>query len=197
MAEQISAYTALGAYLYSVVRQYIQHRGGALVGLSMVSEVERDELAHDFVQQALVQIHEKLAEYRGEGAFLNWATTIAVRKAGEELRKAHWQTLRYDPTLPLPAEHNSQQFASSLNDIGRPDVQISTAEMWDVIIEAVQNDLSEQQRRAFLARFVEDRSNHEIAATEGVTASVIYQRIHQARLKIRRRLDAAGYGLQI
>ncbi len=195
---QADLFVELGNYLHRIVCGYIGRRSASLAALSSLSHLEQAELAHEFVQEALIQIHQQLVRYRGDGAFLNWATTIAIRKAGEELRKAHWQTARFDPTAVASIEGDARVHqASDFSISGQPpDIQVLTAEMWDAIIQAVQVDLSDQQRRAFLARFVEDRTNHEIAAAEGVTASVIYQRIHQARLKIKHRLEVAGYDLR-
>lgn len=193
---QAELFIELGTYLHRIVCGYIGRRGLSLTGLASLSNVEQAELAYEFVQETLIQIYARLTDYRGEGAFLSWTTTIAIRKAGEELRRAHWQTERYDPTMPMPATSGigAPQSLPSLPDLSqRPDTQALTAEMWREIAQSVEDDLSEQQRRAFLARFVDDRTNHEIAVAEGVTPSVIYQRIHQARLKIKRRLEAAGY----
>lgn len=195
-AAQHDLFLELGRYLHRIVCDYVGWRSASLPGLATLSQTEQEELAHDFVQQALILIHQQLPQYRGEGAFLSWAATIAIRKAGEELRKAHWRTVRYDPTANGwdDADWRVEWSVMSLPDPGHsPDDRVLMQEVWQVINRTIEEDLSGQQRQAFVARFIEERTHREIADMEGVTASVIYQRIHQARLKIKRRLLAAGY----
>ncbi len=148
----------------------------------------QSELARDFVQQTLEQVYRELDAYRGDGAFLSWATTIALRFAGQELRRAHWQTQRFDPTKgersPVMARIDGNQL---------PENQVIAGEIQRAVKRAIEDDMSEQQQRVFIARFVQARTYDEIATAEGISTSAAYQRVHQARLKVKNRLRAAGF----
>ncbi len=193
--QQETCFQELGRYLYRAVSSYMERRGDNLVGLASLAGPEREELARDLVQQSLHKVYLKLNEYRGEGPFLAWAATIALRTAADELRRAHWQTIRTDSIADLASRIPPSDPQPLMSEAPAPDAQLQMSEMWDLVDRTVEEDLSEQQRRAFLARFVDELSNGEIGALEGVEPSVIYQRIHQARVKIRRRLREAGYEL--
>jgi RNA polymerase sigma factor (sigma-70 family) len=193
--QQEACFQDLARYLYCAVISYIERRGENLVGFSSLAASEREELARDFVQQSLHKVYLKLNEYRGEGPFLAWAAAIALRTAADELRRAHWRTIRMDAITDLASGVPLTDPQPLMGKVRAPDTQLQVAEMWDLVNRAVEKDLSEQQRRAFLARFVDELTNGEIAALEGVEPSVIYQRIHQARVKIKRRLRDAGYEL--
>jgi RNA polymerase sigma-70 factor (ECF subfamily) len=185
---QVSAFEELGRVLYPVVSAYLRRRSPSLPGLSGLSETEQSELARDFVQQTLEQVYRELDAYRGDGAFLSWATTIALRFAGQELRRAHWQTQRFDPTK------DERSYAMALVDGGQlPENHVIAGEIQRAVKLAIKDDMSEQQQRVFNARFVQGRTYDEIAAAEGISASAAYQRVHQARLKIKHRLCAAGF----
>jgi RNA polymerase sigma-70 factor (ECF subfamily) len=193
--QQAIYFQELGRYLFCAVISYMERRGQNPVGFASLAGPEREELARDLVQQSLHKVYLKLNEYRGEGPFLAWAATIALRTAADELRRAHWRTIRTDTIADLTSQIPPTDSQPLMGKVRAPDVQLQLSEMWDLVNRAVEEDLSEQQRRAFLARFVDGRTNGEIGALEGVEPSVIYQRIHQARVKIKRRLRDAGYEL--
>lgn len=193
--QQATCFQELGRYLYCVVISYLERRGEDLVGFAFLAAPEREELARDLVQQTLHKVYLKLNEYRGEGPILAWAATIALRTAADELRRAHWRTIRTDAIADLASRIPPADPQPLIGEVRTPDVQLQMSEMWELVSRAVEEDLSEQQRRAFLARFVDGLTNGEIGTLEGVEPSVIYQRVHQARVKIKRRLREAGYEL--
>jgi len=64
---------------------------------------------------------------------------------------------------------------------------------WDLITTTLQQDLSERQRLAFVAQFIEDRTSGEIAEELNVSRNAVYMLIFEARKKIKRRLLEAGH----
>jgi RNA polymerase sigma-70 factor (ECF subfamily) len=185
---QHTGFVELGRILYGIVCDQVRRRAVSLPGLAALSQAEQHELARDFVQEALLQIYIKLPSYRGEGAFTSWAITIALRIMGQELRRAHWQTPRFDV---IPGQ-SARTFSIAANDY-LPEAHLLLQEMQRALDTAIEEDMSPQQRRAFLARFVSGFTNEEIAQAEGASLNAIYQRIHQARLKVKQRLLEVGF----
>lgn len=199
-AAQHAAFRELGNYLQRVVCTYIWKRGHALPGLVSLARPEQERLAEEFVQEALITIYQKLNQYSGGGSFLGWATTIALRIAGEELRKAHW----HSPRLTFDQDAGSAAASASPPLHPEPadpkavplDRHVQLQAILHLIDQALQAECSEQQRRAFLARFVDGHTYDEIAATLNISPSAVYQTIHQARRKLKQRLLEAGYQVE-
>lgn len=197
---QREAYQDLGTYLHRVVCNYIWKRGTNLPGLAGLDRREQEALAKGFVQEALLTIYQKLDQYRGEGSLLAWATTIAVRIAGDELRKTHWRSPRIPPHRDTDDEAETEDRRFSFEDwadtaIVSPEKQTQLQELLRIVDQAVREDLSARQRQAFRARFVDDRTNDEIAADLGISRGAVYLLIYEGRKKIKRRLLEIGYSL--
>jgi RNA polymerase sigma-70 factor (ECF subfamily) len=145
-------------------------------------------------------VYQKLNQYSGGGSFLGWATTIALRIAGEELRRAHWHSPR------LSFDQDAGSTADSAGSFPHPEPadpkavpperHVQLQAVLQLIEQALQAECSEQQRRAFLARFVDGHTYDDIAATLNISSSAVYQTIHQARRKLKQRLLEAGYQVE-
>lgn len=167
---QQQALIELSHFLCSVVNTYLWKRE---------ITVEREALAQDLAQDALLQIYQKLDQYSGKSPFQHWAATIATRTAGQELRKKRWQEVE------LPDYSRPDYLGVS------PSVEAGVVEQ-QVLTRALETALSQQQRRAFLARFVDGYTNDEIAAGLGITRKAAYQLIYEARRKLRDELVGVG-----
>lgn len=194
--QQQAAFCELSDKLYRVLCTYVGRRSPGLPALASLNRQEQEALAADFTQEALLAIYQKLDQYNESGTFLGWAITVATRIAGEGLRRAHW----HSPRLPHNWGENTEDgqgtyplnepFDSKQHSLEK---QMLLQAVISLINQTIEDNLSVQQRTAFLARFRDDLTHEEIAEATGVAPSVIYQRIHQARLKIKRRLQEAGY----
>lgn len=195
---QRQAFLDLGQYLHRAVLNYLHSRRTTVLRLRELDSQELEELARGFTQQALQVIWEKLPTYAGRGKFTSWAATIAIRTAGYELRKPYWREGR----MPQPTAHNPEGHPQEwggpagewkANDPLSPEAQVQALEILELIEMAIQQELSERQRFAFVAQFLEERSSDEIAAELGVSRNAVYMLIYEARKKIKRRLLEAGH----
>ncbi|MFQ5592838.1 MAG: RNA polymerase sigma factor [Anaerolineae bacterium] len=195
---QRRAFADLGRYLYHVVFNYLRQRQAGVVRLQQLDAAELEELARGFAQDALQAVWEKLSTYEGRGKLTSWAATIAVRTAAYEIRKPYWR----EPRMSLPPAHNPDANPEEWGGPNRewqattdlsPDARLQTAEILDLIETTLQHDLSERQRLAFVAQFIEDRTSDEIAEELGVSRNAVYMLIFEARKKIKRRLIEASH----
>lgn len=195
---QRQAFADLGRYLYTVVYNYLRKRQAGLLRLQQLDAPELEELARGFTQEALQTIWEKLSTYEGRGKLTSWAATIAIHTAAYELRKPYWREGRMSLPPAHDPDNNPEEWGGPNQEWQAtqrlsPEVQAQTAEVLNLVETAIEQDLSERQRFAFVAQFVEDRSSDDIADALGATRNAVYMLIHEARKKIKRRLIEAGH----
>jgi RNA polymerase sigma factor (sigma-70 family) len=201
--EQQQALEDLGRYLYRVVYNYLLKRQGDIFFLSNLASSDLAELCRDFVQQALITIWQKLNVYDRRGRFLAFAATIAIREAGQELRKKNWTTV-----VRLPARSSSgkddeiedDDWLSRLAQKVEPGLcaeqRVQLQDVMDIVLRTVDEDFSETQRIAFRGRFGGMKTNRELAKAVGVTQNRVYGLIYEGRAILKSRLEAANYTLE-
>ncbi len=195
---QRRAFADLGRYLFTVIYNYLQQRQAGVVRLRQLDSTELEALARGFTQDALRAVWEKLSTYEGRGKLTSWAATIAIRTAAYELRKPYWRERR----MSAPPAHNPEANPEEWGGLNRewqtttapsPEARLQVTEVLDLVETAIQQDLTERQRVAFVAQFIEDRTSDEIAEELGVSRNAVYLLIYEARKKIKRRLLEAGH----
>jgi RNA polymerase sigma factor (sigma-70 family) len=198
---QRDAFADLGRYLYRVVYNYLLRRQNGIARLRALDFGELEALAERFAQDALETIWEKLDSYEGRGRLTSWAATIAVHEAAAELRRPLWREERMALTVTGGSDDHPEEWGGPRGEwrIARepsPERSLRDAEVLDLIETAIEQDLSERQRFAFLAQFVEGRSGDDIAHELGTTRNAVYLLVYEARRKIKERITEAGYELE-
>lgn len=160
--------------------------GAALRGWTKTRGREFDELADDFVQEALVIIVRKADTFRGLSRFTTWAHKICVRIALTELRRARWKDVSLDSLMdqgaPLPPAAEAQT----------PDAQAIRKDAMTWMRRAIMEELSEKQRRAMTAIAFGGMPLEEVARRMDTNRNALYKLLHDARLRLKRRLERDG-----
>jgi RNA polymerase sigma factor (sigma-70 family) len=195
---QNDAFTDLGRYLYRVVFNYLLRRRGGVPRLRALDRTELEALAQRFVQDALETIWEKLDTYAGRGRLTSWAATVAIHEAASELRRPFWHEERMAVAVDgrsddFPEEWGGRRGEWRVARDPSPERQLHDAEVLQLIETALEQDLSERQRFAFLAQFIDGRSGDDIARELGTSRNAVYLLVYEARKKIKRRITEAGY----
>lgn len=150
--------------------------------------------AQDFAQEALLKILERLDTFRGESRFLTWAMKIAIRTAISELRHAAYRGLSLDDLqergAPLRLAAESPVQPAPLPD---PEREAERREVLAALEQAIETELSEKQRAAFLATNVEGIPGEVVARLMDSNANAIYKLVHDARKKLRSFLLERGF----
>ena len=142
----------------------------------------------DAVQDSLLRILERLEQFEGRSQFLTWATAIAIRVAMSELRRRRWQDVSLDAVL-ADADFTPDTGA---DDDSRPDAEWERGAILDAMNEIIQSELTERQRTALLAE-LKGMPQDEIARRISSNRNAVYKLTHDARKRLRRALEAAGY----
>jgi len=148
-----------------------------------------ESFLEDAVQDSLVRILDRIGQFEGRSRFLTWATSIAIRIAMSELRRRRWKDVSFEE---LTAGGDIGQFRATVDDAG-PDVQWEQRAILDKMHAVIETELTEKQRAALLAE-LRGMPQDEIARHLGSNRNAVYKLTHDARRRLRRGLEAAGYG---
>ena len=142
----------------------------------------------DFAQEALIKITGNLDSFRGESRFTTWAQKIAVNVALTELKRRRW----LDVSL-------QELFARrGADDRGPAESQLTPEQLalQDTVLQElrrmVDEELTDRQREAVVAVLLEEMPISEVARRMGTTQNALYKVLHDARKRLKGRMEAAG-----
>ena len=181
-AEREQALARLHEMLLRVARAELLRRSRP-VG---VDGRERDDLAHQAADDALVAITSKLDRFRGHSRFTTWAYKFVILEVSAKLGHHY----RRNP----PVQAADDAWERIPDRVGAdPARHAESCELAQAVRRAVTEALSERQRSVFVAIVVEGIPLDALAADLGSTRNAIYKTMFDARRKIRAHLVAHGY----
>ena len=146
-------------------------------------------MSEDFVQEALLKIEANLDTFQGKSKFTTWASKIAGNLAISELRRAKWRDLSLD-AITDAGTSLQEVLAADSTTAGNPDTESERRLVWDTIVEVINNDLTDRQRQVLAAIQFNNIPMPEVARLLDTNVNNIYKIMHDARLKLKRRLQA-------
>lgn len=147
---------------------------------------ERDDLAHQAADDALLAITTKLDRFRGESRFTTWAYKFVILEVSSKLGRHY----RRNPPAQVDAdgwERIPDRFSAG------PAEHAESRELAGALRRAVTEALTERQRDIFVAIVVDGIPLDALAAELGSTRNALYKTMFDARRKIRAHLVAHGY----
>jgi RNA polymerase sigma-70 factor (ECF subfamily) len=148
---------------------------------------ELDDLAHQAAGDAMLAILGKLHSFRGESRFTTWAYRFVILEVSSKLGRHYWRR--------HPADHLEAEDWDRLPDrLGAdPGELAGHAELVKAVRQAVDETLTDHQRRLFVAVVLNEVPLDALVARLGTNRNAIYKAIFDARRKIRGFLVANGY----
>jgi RNA polymerase sigma-70 factor (ECF subfamily) len=172
----------LHAMLLRVARSELRRREGR----HPVTGPELDDLAYQAADDALMAITGKLGQFRGESRFTTWAYKFAVLEVSAKLGRHFWQR----PATTL----EDGQWDRLPDRLGlRPDQLAEQADLLAALRRAVEEQLTDRQRRVFTAIVVDGIPLDALVVQLGSNRNAIYKTMFDARRKLRAALAANGY----
>ena len=107
-----------------------------------------------------------------------------------ELRKRRWKDVSLDDVL---ADADAP-FAAPADDHLSPDEQAARRGLLDALQHAIDHELTDRQRTALLAE-LRGMPQDEIAAQLGSNRNALYKLTHDARKRLKRAIEVAGFGV--
>jgi RNA polymerase sigma-70 factor (ECF subfamily) len=181
-AERERAAARLHEMLLRVARAEVRRRGSLL----RVSGPELDDLAHQAAADAVVAIIAKIGQFRGESQFTTWAYKFVIFEVSGKIGRHFWR----QPRVPMEAadwERLPDRFGLD------PARESEWRELAQALRRAVEEDLTEHQRRVFTALVLDAVPLDALAAQLGSNRNAIYKTMFDARRKLRASLVANGY----
>jgi RNA polymerase sigma-70 factor (ECF subfamily) len=156
--------------------------------LGHVPPGEREDLATQAADDALVAILAKLDSFRGASRFTTWAYKFVLLEAGVKARRRAW----HGREVPLS---DDQWFVP--HDVGPSAHEVvEGGELLQAIGEAVHADLTPHQREVFCALALNGVPIDAVAERLGTTRGALYKTLHDARRKLRAALADAGFAIE-
>ena len=142
----------------------------------------------DFTQDALIRILQSLDRFRGDSRFTTWATAVAVRVALSSLRRRRH---RHRPLEELELGTVRPAVGATSMD-GDPGHAIDRRTLLETLHRAIDDTLTERQSIAILGELAGVPSG-VLAERLGTNPNALYKLHHDARKKLKRALNDAGY----
>jgi RNA polymerase sigma-70 factor, ECF subfamily len=161
------------AHLYSLHKRRIYS-----LCLRMVGNVAE---AEDLTQEAFLQLHRKIATFRGDSAFSTWLHRLAINVVLMQLRKKGLALISLDEAMEPAAEEGPGR------SFGAPDLTLAGA-IDRLALERAVADLPAGYRLIFILHDVEGFEHNEIAAMLDCSIGNSKSQLHKARLKLREAL---------
>lgn len=172
----------LHAMLIKIARSEAARRSS----VSRIRGPELEDLAHQAAADALMRITSKIGEFRGDAQFKTWAFKFVVLEVSTKMGRHIWRDRRVTPD---PDEAN--RVCAAVGD--EPPHQVQAVELRTALAHAVENALTEHQRRVFVAVAIEEVPMDALVARLGINRNAIYKSMFDARRNIRSYLVENGF----
>jgi RNA polymerase sigma-70 factor (ECF subfamily) len=148
--------------------------------------------AGDFAQDALIRITGNLDSFRGESRFTTWAQKIATNVALTELKRRRWR----DVSLQELSARRGAADREPADTQRSPEQQALQNTVLRELRRLVDEELTDRQREAVVAVLLEGMPISEVARRTGTSQNALYKLLHDARKKLKGRMEAAGLSPQ-
>jgi RNA polymerase sigma-70 factor (ECF subfamily) len=134
--------------------------------------------AEDLTQEAFLQLHRKIATFRGDSAFSTWLHRLTINVVLMHLRKKGLSLVSMDEAMePAPEGNPGRSF-------GAPDLTLSGS-IDRMALERAVGDLPAGYRLIFVLHDIEGYEHNEIASMLDCSIGNSKSQLHKARLKLR------------
>lgn len=134
--------------------------------------------AEDLTQEAFLQLHRKIATFRGDSAFSTWFHRLAINVVLMHLRKKALSVMSLDEAMePTHDDGPGRSF-------GAPDLSLAGS-IDRLVLERAVAELPAGYRLIFILHDVEGYEHNEIAGMLDCSIGNSKSQLHKARLKLR------------
>ncbi len=180
--QRVAAVARLHDLLLRAARREAQRRRD----LAPVGGVELDDLCQQAADDAVVAVMAKLDDYRGASRFTTWAYKFVVFEVSVKLRRHAWRGR-------IPTADDDPVWDRLVHVAAEADALVQSADLVRALRQAGAEELTPRQREVFVAVVLNEVPGDVLAARLGSTRGAIYKMVHDARRRLRRRLEAGGY----
>ncbi len=162
--------------------------------LAQRSHHEVEQLAEDCAQDALLTVLQHVHEFRSDSKFTTWAYKFAINFALVAARRERWKGVSLDQLLEDAAL--PEWPVQDGDPAGNPDRATQQTIVWATIHEVIEQELTERQRQVLKAMVFDEVPLDEVARHLHSNRNAVYKLVHDARRKLKARLQARGFDIQ-
>jgi RNA polymerase sigma-70 factor (ECF subfamily) len=158
------------------------------------SSPQFESLTEEVTQETLLRVLDQLHTFEGRSMFTTWVHKIAIRIALTELRRKRWQ----DSSLDEMVDNEDIPVSPRILEDSRPTPE-QTAERADMLARinrVIDEELTERQRRALIMLGMQGMPMEEAAKRLKTNRNALYKLLHDARLRLKQRLQTEGLEAQ-
>lgn len=166
----------------------------AIAGRLDPKSPESEALTEEVAQETLLNVLKYLDTFEGRSQFTTWAHKIAVRAALTELRRRRWSE------VPLPELTMDEDMDASHRELpdpqANPEEQVARDELMKRVNRIIMEELTDKQRQALTAVAIQEMPLEEAARRMGTNRNALYKMMHDARLRLKKRMEKEGLSPQ-
>lgn len=164
---------------------------GLKPALNKYVDRELDQFVEDVAQDALLKVLDNIDSFRGESKLTTWAMKIAVREGLTELRLKRYDDISIEDLKP---EDNSREvFSLSVaSKDTSPDRSLHESQLVDKVMQIINEELTDKQKQAINALMIQGLPVPVVAKQMDTNRNALYKLVHDARLKIKTKLEIEG-----
>jgi RNA polymerase sigma-70 factor, ECF subfamily len=151
-----------------------------------------DAFLEDVIQETLMRVIDRLDTFEGRSQFTTWVYKIAIRIALNELRHRKWKEVSLESLEEAdePEEMRMERFAAS---DPHPESALERKDVMALVKRIFDEELTSRQRAAMMAVSVKGVPMEEVARRMGTNRNALYKMMHDARLRLKARLEREGF----
>ena len=151
-------------------------------------------LVEEVTQETLLRVLDQLETFEGRSMFTTWVHKIAVRIALTELRRKRWQDSSLDELMDNEESPEPPRLMADRSP--SPEEIAERADMLARVRRILEQELTPKQREALTLLGLQDVPLEEAAKRMKTNRNALYKLLHDARLRLKRRLLAEGLTAQ-
>lgn len=150
-----------------------------------------ESLLEDIVQETLIRVIDRLETFQGRSKFTTWVYKIAINLALSQLRLRKWKEISLDG-LVEGSDPNQKPSKIFTSPTPRPETILERKDAIALVQQIIAEELTPRQRKVMTAIHLQGVPLDVVAQRTNSNRNAIYKLMHDARLKLKRRLEREG-----
>lgn len=150
------------------------------------TDAQFEPLVEEVTQETLLRVLDQLHSFEGRSLFTTWVHKIAVRIALTELRRKRWR----DASLDEMADNTDAPAPPGLlaDAQASPETSAERSDMLRRVRRILDEELTARQRQALVLLGLQGMPMEQAARQMKTNRNALYKLLHDARLRLKRRL---------
>lgn len=151
-----------------------------------ISFVQNREDAEDLAQEVFIEVYNSLEKFKGQSSISTWIYRITVNKSLDHLRRKN-RKKRFGFMTSL-FHKESGEVNMDAGHFEHPGILLEKKEKAKLLFNVI-NELSENQRTAFILYHIEELSQKEIGEVMNLSSKAVESLIARARANLKVKLE--------